>query len=107
MKDTIVGFDEYRTEQNENAAGFDYDLPVEGMIKINDHEFEIVLKQPFFRFIYTLAMFQTAVLPREAVEHYKGRLSRHPVGTGPYLLKKWESGSRMSFGDVPCRPRDE
>jgi len=97
MKDTIVGFDEYRTEQNENEAGFDYDLPVEGMIKINDHEFEIVLKQPFFRFIYTLAMFQTAVLPREAVEYYKGRLSRHPVGTGPYLLKKWDSGSRMTF----------
>ena len=97
MKDTIVGFDTYRTQQNENAAGFDYDLPVEGMIKINDHEFEVVLQQPFYRFIYTLAMFQTAVLPREAVEYYKGRLSRHPVGTGPYLLKKWETGSRMTF----------
>ena len=97
MKDTIVGFDEYRDQQNENEEGFDYDLPVEGMIKINDHEFEIVLKQPFFRFVYTLAMFQTAVLPREAVEEYKGRFSRHPVGTGPYLLKNWETGSRMTY----------
>jgi len=97
LKDTIAGFDEYRTEQNENAAGFDYDLPVEGMVEINDHEFEIVLKQPFYRFIYTLAMFQTAVLPREAVEYYETRLSRHPVGTGPYLLKRWESGARMTY----------
>ncbi len=117
MKDTILGFDEYREQQNAavklelvkaeadelagnpkaELKGFDYDLPVEGMIKINDHEFEIVLKEPFFRFIYTLAMFQTAVLPREAVEYYQERFSRHPVGTGPFLLQNWESGSRMTF----------
>ena len=106
MKDTIVGFDEYRAEQNENASGFDYDVPVEGMVKITDHEFEVVLKQPFYRFIYTLAMFQTAVLPREAVEFYKGRFSRHPVGTGPYLLKSWESGSRMRFVRNPTYRHD-
>ena len=96
LKESIVGFDEYRKEQNE-ADQFDYDLPIEGMVKMNDHEFEIRLNQPFYRFIYTLAMFQTAIVPREAVEHYGDRFSRHPVGTGPFLLKKWKSGSRMSF----------
>ena len=96
LKDTIVGFDEYRKAQNE-AATFDYDLPVEGMVKISDHEFEIVLNEPFYRFIYTLAMFQTSIVPREAVEHYGEQFSRHPVGTGPYLLKRWRSGSRMTF----------
>ena len=93
LQDTIVGFDQWRTDQNaadekrqafieekkeageedsESAApiGFDYDAPVEGMKKINDYEFEILLKQPFFRFTYTLAMFQTSVVAREAAEHY-------------------------------------
>lgn len=100
LKDTIVGFDEYRTEQNSSRdAGdeFDYDAPVEGFKLINDHEFEVHLKEPFYRFTYTLAMFQTAIVPREAVEHYKKRFSRHPVGTGPFLLKNWEAGSRMTF----------
>ena len=118
LKDSIVGFDNYRKEQNEAAtkkkraqkqdrkngtntaeslSGFDYDAPIEGMVKINDHEFEVRLNQPFYRFIYTLAMFQTAIVPREAVEHYGDRFSRHPVGTGPYLLKKWKSGSRLTY----------
>ncbi len=96
LKDTIVGFDEYRAKQN--AAGkFDYDAPVEGFKLINDFEFEVHLKQSFYRFTYTLAMFQTSIVPREAVEHYKKKFSRHPVGTGPFLLKNWESGSRMTF----------
>ena len=96
LKDSIVGFDEYRDQQNE-ADQFDYDVPVEGMVKISDYEFEIRLNEPFYRFIYTLAMFQTAVVPREAVDHYGERFSRHPIGTGPYLLKHWQTASRMTF----------
>jgi len=100
MKDTIVGFDEYREQQNQarKAGGkFDYDLPIEGMKIINDHEFEVHLKQPFYRFVYTLAMFQTSLVPREAVEKYGGTFERHPVGTGPFTLTNWKSGSRMTL----------
>ncbi len=100
LADAIVGFDEFKKTQNA-ADKFDYDAPVEGMVKINDHEFEVRLKQPFFNFLYKLAMFQTSVLPREAVEFYGERINRHPVGTGPYVLKNWVSGSRMSFERNP------
>ncbi len=96
LKDSIVGFDEYRDAQNA-AEDFDYDAPVEGFKIINDHEFEVLLKQPFYRFTYTLAMFQTSIIPREAVEHYRKRFARHPVGTGPFLLEDWQAGSRMTF----------
>ncbi len=96
VKDSVVGFDEYRDEQNA-ADKFDYDAPVEGFKIINDHEFEIRLNEPFYRFTYTLAMFQTSIVPREAVEHYQKKFSRHPVGTGPFLLENWEAGSRMTF----------
>ena len=100
MADTIKGFDEYRDKQNE-AETFDYDLPVSGMVKINDSEFQIVLNQPFIRFMYTLAMFQTSVLPREAVEYYGDKFSRHPVGTGPFLLEHWETGLQMIYRRNP------
>ena len=100
LKDTIKGFDEYRQQQND-AEEFDYSAPVEGMVKLNDREFQIVLNQPFFRFIYTLAMFQTSVVPHEAVDLYQERFSRHPVGTGPFLLKHWETGLQMIFHRNP------
>ncbi|MEM8946846.1 MAG: ABC transporter substrate-binding protein, partial [Planctomycetota bacterium] len=96
LKDTIVGFDEYRDEQNA-AETFDYDAPVEGFRIVNDHEFEVRLKQPFYRFTYTLAMFQTSIVPREAVELYGKKFSRKPVGTGPFLMQRWEANSRMTF----------
>ena len=100
MGDTIVGFDEFKEEQNEAAKSggkFDYDAPVEGMKVISDTEFQILLKEPYFRFSYVLAMFQTSVLPREAIEFYGPKYSRNPVGTGPFLLTDWVFGSHMYF----------
>lgn len=89
LKDTIEGFDEYKDAQNA-AAAFDYDAPVSGFRKVSDHEFEIVLKQPVYRFLYVLAMFQTSVVAREAVEHYgEERFAFNPVGTGPFILDEW------------------
>lgn len=96
LKDSIVGFDEYKKQQNA-AEVFDYDAPVEGMKVINDLEFEIHLKQPLYRFSYVLAMFQTSILPREAVEYYDTKFARHPVGTGPFLLERWDVGSQLIY----------
>lgn len=85
---TILGFNEYKDEQNA-ADEFDYDAPVEGFRKINDLEFEIVLTKPVYRFLYILGMFQTSVVPREAVEMYGDDFARNPVGTGPFILDSW------------------
>ncbi len=92
LKDTIVGFDEYKARQDQ-APEFDYDAPVEGLRKLSDTEFEVVLQQPVYRFIWVLQMFQTSVVPREAVEYYnaEGRngFSANPVGTGPFVFREW------------------
>lgn len=92
LADTIVGFDEYKARQDQ-APAFDYDAPVEGLRKISDTEFEVVLKQPVHRFVWILQMFQTSIVPREAVEHYNrggtDLFSANPVGTGPYVLREW------------------
>jgi len=90
---TIKGFDEYRKAQNE-AAEFDYEAPVEGMRILSDYEFEVELTMPVYRFLYVLAMFQTAVVPREAAEKYGAAFSGHPVGSGPFLLRRDEDWQR-------------
>jgi len=107
LKDTIKGFDEYREKQNAaveaQTGSFDYDAPVAGMQKINDYEFHVILKQPVQRFMWVLAMFQTAIVPREAVEMYGDRFGRHPVGTGAFTLAEedWRPGQRMVFYKNP------
>lgn len=88
LQDTIAGFDAYKDEQNA-AASFDYNAPVEGFKKINDLEFEIVLQKPVYRFLYILSMFQTSIVPQEAVEHYGDDFGFNPVGTGPFILDTW------------------
>lgn len=82
----IVGLDEYVDEQNE-ADTYDYDAPVEGLRKIDDRNFEIVLNEPLYVFLMRLGMFQTSVLPREAVEMYGEDFRFNPVGTGPFMLE--------------------
>jgi ABC-type transport system substrate-binding protein len=84
LENTIVGLDEAFAAQDE--GGFDYDAPIEGFRKINDLEFEIVLRQPVYRFLYILSMFQTSVVPREAVENYGDDFGFRPVGTGPFVI---------------------
>lgn len=105
FKDTIVGFDRYREEQNA-AETFDYDAPVEGMRVLDEHRFQVTLTEPVTRFLYVLAMFQTAIVPREAVEHYGSAFSRKPVGTGPFLMTQWVTSQRMTFVRNP-NYRDE
>ena len=108
FENTIVGFDEYRDEQKElkekmEAAEqpfvFDYDKPVEGLEILSDDEFKVTLKEPVTRFMWILAMFQTSVIPREAVEMYGSQFNRHPVGTGPYTLDPddWRTNQGMTF----------
>lgn len=102
MRDSIVGFDEYRDQQLEATEGqpnqhFDYHAPVAGLKVLNDREFEVTLKRPAARFMWILAMFQTGIVPHEAVEAYGTRFGVHPVGTGPYTLADgdWQFGLQM------------
>jgi ABC-type transport system substrate-binding protein len=43
----------------------------------------------------------TFATPREAVEFYKDDFLNHPVGTGPYRLKRWQRNYRMEFERNP------
>lgn len=98
----IVGFDEFKDEQGKavrDGKKFDYSAPVAGLRKINDHEFEVVLTKPYYKFLYVLAQFQTSIVPREAVETYGAEFSSRPVGTGPFMVRPgdWRQGERLTF----------
>ncbi|MCW5776839.1 MAG: hypothetical protein KIS87_10405 [Phycisphaeraceae bacterium] len=92
LEDTIVGLDAFKEAQNaalDAGGSFDYDAPVEGFVRVSDLEFEVVLTKPVFRFLWVLTMFQSSVVPREAVERYGQDFASRPVGTGPFVLREW------------------
>lgn len=100
----IKGFNEWKDEQAANfdsGAGTNYDAPVEGFVKIDDHTFEIVLEKPIYAFLFKLAQFQLSIVPREAVEKYGDEFARHPVGTGPFVLEEWIDKKNMTVVKSP------
>ena len=64
-------------------------------VAVNDSVFEIYLKEPFSAFLNILTMKYFSVLPHEAVDMYKQDFRRNPVGTGPFMYKMWEEGTKL------------
>jgi ABC-type transport system substrate-binding protein len=126
LEKTIAGFDAWRDAQNGDFAGtepevgeehaeeagaqsvFDYEAPCAGLVTLGRYTLQVTLTEPIHRFLYVLAMFQTSILPREAVEHYGTKISRHPVGTGPYTMAEedWKTSKSLDFYRNPTYRED-
>ncbi len=102
LENTIRGLDEWSATQNA-AEVFNYDAPCEGLLATDRFTLRVELTEPVHRFLYVLAMFQTSVVPREAVEAYGETFPRHPVGTGPFTMREedWKTSKSLDFERNP------
>lgn len=96
----IKGLDAFRDASAESDVT-DYDLPVEGLRAIDDRTLQMELTGPYPQLLWILAMHYSFAVPREAVEAYGGEFVNHPVGTGPYRLRKWTRNYRVEFERNP------
>lgn len=58
-------------------------------VSMGDSIFIINLSSPFSPLLYILTMQYCSVVPAEAIKSYGVEFARHPVGTGPFRLRKW------------------
>jgi len=95
----IVGLDEFReySKTCERAEDVDYSREVEGLGTPDDYTLVIKLTKPWPQIIYLLAHQPTAPVAKEAVDYYGKDIVNHPVGTGPFVLKRWHRGSYIEM----------
>jgi len=60
-----------------------------GFQAVNDSVFKIYLRSPFPAFAGILTMPYCFVVPHEVITFYGKDFRSHPVGTGPFFLKRW------------------
>ena len=68
---------------------------VENFEALNDSIFKIDLKKPFNAFLGILTMKYCSVVPKDITEYYKEDFRSNPVGTGPFMFKRWEENIKL------------
>jgi ABC-type transport system substrate-binding protein len=96
----IEGLNEWR-EKQKTATTVDYANPPTGFKVVDSHTFQIKLKRKYPQLLFVLAMPQTFVVAREAVEKLGADFQNKPVGTGPYVLTTWLRNSKIVFDRSP------
>jgi len=91
----IVGLDELVAKAKRHEDRLDYNAPVAGLEALDRYTLRITLTHSDYTFPQVLALPTLAAVAREVVDAYPGEIAAHPVGTGPFVLKKWVPASKM------------
>lgn len=70
---------------------------VDSLKVLDDYTVEVDYKEPFSPGLASWAM---GIIPKHLLEKedlLKTAFARNPVGTGPYILKKWKTGQRLEL----------
>ena len=90
----IVGLDMLAANAKKSGR-FDYDAAVAGFEMPDRYTLRIRLTETDFNFSHVLAFSLVGAVAREAIAAYGDDTNAHPVGTGPYLLKRYVRSSKI------------
>jgi ABC-type transport system substrate-binding protein len=100
LDDRIVGLNEWRLK-NSKLEKINYDEEIEGLKFIDDYSFQIKLKRQYPQFLYALAMPFTFIVAREAVLAFGNEFLNNPVGTGAFMLPRFDRSSMITYYKNP------
>jgi len=101
----IEGLDDLIAAARREKRGLDYAAPIAGLRALDARTLEIRLTRPDPTFIYGLAYAGWSAVPREVVEAEGAEFSRKPIGSGPYLVERFQPGTRLSLVRNPAFKR--
>jgi len=68
-----------------------------GLKALDRYTLQLLLKQADSNLLYQLAMPATAAVAREVIEAYPGQSGNHPIGTGPFIMGKWQRSFKIEL----------
>ena len=90
----IAGLDQL-AEQARKTGRFDYDAKIAGLEALDRYTLRMRLNGTDFGMAHILAFSLTGAVAREAIEAYGDETASRPVGTGPYVLKRYTRSSKI------------
>jgi len=96
-----VKFNFERVINNKAARWAGYIRMIKSVKVLDDQTVEIKLKNPYGPILANLAIPVAAMASPAAVKKHGKDFRRRPVGTGPFIFKKWEPGEYMQFEANP------
>jgi oligopeptide transport system substrate-binding protein len=94
LTDLILGMRAVVDAARRPGAKLDYDAPVEGVQALDRHTLVLRFNAVNYPLVADILVGVLAVA-REVVEAARGDIQARPVGTGPFLLKEWQRGTRV------------
>jgi peptide/nickel transport system substrate-binding protein len=64
---------------------------------LNASTVQVNLTLPVAAFLYNVSIFPAFIVPEKLVKAQGEAFFKHPVGTGPFMLKEFSAGSHVSF----------
>ncbi len=77
----IKGAQEFRDGNSSTIAG---------LVIIDDNQFEIHLLEPYAPLLSALAMYQAAIVPKDATSQLQSDFGKAPIGSGPFKFREWQ-----------------
>lgn len=96
----IVGLDDLAAQARQTGR-FDYDAKVPGLEALDRYTLRIRLNDTDFSLSHILAFSLTGAVAREVIEAYGDETSSRPVGSGPFLLKRYTRSSKIVLAANP------
>jgi peptide/nickel transport system substrate-binding protein len=64
---------------------------------VNNSTVRVQLKKPVAAFLYNISIWPAFVMPKNLVEKQGKAFFKHPVGTGPFMVKSYVKGSHITL----------